>query len=398
MADKPRITIAGGGIGGMAAALSLLRRGYPVQVFEQAPELGEVGAGVQISPNGSRALDSLGVFETLRAQSCAPKRKEFRLWNTGRAWPMFDLGPQAIEKYGYPYLTVFRPDLLGTLFDAVRAIDPDAVQLGCEVAGAEADDDKAVLTLKDGRRIESDVLIGADGVKSTVRKSLFGDDHTEFTGMIAWRAVIPMDRLPERFHEMVGWTWIGPGGHLVNYPLRGGKLMNMIGTIERNDWQVESWYAEGSIEECANDFAGWHEDVQTLIHAAPKVLKWAFMERPPRQIWSKGRASLLGDACHATLPFLAQGAVMSIEDGVVLGRCLDKYADPVEALKKYEQARVERTSKMVRGAKDNTARFHESALKTEEGAVTYMENEWSRDPINDRYDWLYRYDVETAEI
>ncbi|MCB5423637.1 FAD-dependent monooxygenase [Altererythrobacter sp. CC-YST694] len=398
MADKPRITIAGGGIGGMAAALSLLRRGYPVQVFEQAPELGEVGAGVQISPNGSRALDSLGVFEALRAQSCAPKRKEFRLWNTGRAWPMFDLGPVALEKYGYPYLTVFRPDLLATLYDAVRAIDPNAVHLGCEVVDAEADDDSAVLVLKDGRRIESDVLIGADGVKSNVRKNLFGDDHTEFTGMIAWRAVIPMERLPERFHEMVGWTWIGPGGHLVNYPLRGGKLMNMIGTIERNDWQVESWYAEGSIEECANDFAGWHEDVQTLIHAAPKVLKWAFMERPPRQIWSKGRASLLGDACHATLPFLAQGAVMSIEDGVVLGRCLDKYADPVEALKKYEQARVERTSKMVRGAKDNTARFHEAALKTEEGAVAYMESEWSRDPIKDRYDWLYRYDVETAEI
>ncbi|MBD3728191.1 MAG: FAD-dependent monooxygenase [Sphingomonadales bacterium] len=398
MADKPRITIAGGGIGGMAAALSLLRRGYPVRVYEQAPELGEVGAGVQISPNGSRALDSLGVFESLKAQSCAPKRKEFRLWNTGRSWPMFDLGPMAIEKYGYPYLTVYRPDLLATLHAAVCDIDPDAVVLGSEVVGAEADEHSATLLLADGSRIESDILIGADGVKSTVRKSLFGDDHTEFTGMIAWRAVIPMERLPERFHEMVGWTWIGPGGHLVNYPLRGGKLMNMIGTIERNDWQVESWYAEGSIEECLNDFAGWHEDVQTLIRAAPKVLKWAFMERAPRQVWSLGRATLLGDACHATLPFLAQGAVMSIEDGVVLGRCLDEFADPVEALRRYEQARVERTSKMVRGAKENTARFHEGALKTEEGAIAYMESEWSRDPIKERYDWLYRYDVETAEI
>jgi salicylate hydroxylase len=146
------------------------------------------------------------------------------------------------------------------------------------------------------------------------------------------------------------------------------------------------------------DFAGWHEDVQTLIRAAPSVMKWAFMERAPRQTWSVGRATLLGDACHATLPFLAQGAVMSIEDGVVLGRCLDKYADPVEALHRYEQARVERTSAMVRGAKENTARFHESALATEEGAVAYMEAEWSRDPIRDRYDWLYRYDVNTAEI
>ncbi len=398
MGDKPRITIAGGGIGGMAAALSLLQRGYPVRVYEQAPELGEVGAGVQISPNGSRALDSLGVFETLKALSSAPKRKEFRLWNTGRSWPMFDLGPEVIEKYGYPYLTVYRPDLLSTLIDAVKAIDPDAIKLGCEVVGAEADNERAVLILKGGERIESDILIGADGVKSTVRMALFGDDHTEFTGMIAWRAVIPMERLPERFQEMVGWTWIGPGGHLVNYPLRGGKLMNMIGTIERDDWKVESWYAEGSIEECARDFAGWHEDVQTLIHAAPKVLKWAFMERQPRQIWSKGRASLLGDASHATLPFLAQGAVMSIEDGVVLGRCLDKYPDPVVALKKYEEARVDRTTRMVRGAKENTARFHESALATEEGAVAYMESEWSRDPIRERYDWLYRYDVEAVPV
>jgi salicylate hydroxylase len=285
--------------------------------------------------------------------------------------------------------------LLATLVDAVRAIAPDAIHLGAEVVGASSDDNGAVLELKDGRRIESDLLIGADGVKSTVRQALFGDDHTQFAGMIAWRAVIPMELLPERFHELVGSTWIGPGGHLVNYPLRGGKLMNMVGTIERDDWHEESWYLEGTTEECARDFAGWHEDVQTLIRTAPKVLKWAFMERDPRQVWSKGRATLLGDACHATLPFLAQGAVMSIEDGA---RCLEQYADPVEALKRYEQARVDRTSSMVRGARDNTARFHEAALATEEGAIAYMESEWSRDPIRDRYDWLYSYDVETAEI
>lgn len=395
---KSKTIIAGGGIGGMAAALSLLQRGHDVEVYEQAAELGEVGAGVQISPNGARALDTLGVFETLKAASCAPRRKEFRLWNTGRAWPMFDLGPVAIEKYGYSYLTVYRPDLLGTLIDAVRAIKPDAVHLGVAVEGVTTSNDRAALKLADGRTVEGDVVVGADGVKSTVRRCLFGDDEAVFTGMIAWRAVIPMDLLPGHMREMVGWTWIGPGGHLVNYPLRGGKLMNMIGTIERDDWQVESWYMEGSTEECARDFAGWHEDVQTMIHAAPKVMKWAFMERLPRQTWSVGRATLLGDACHATLPFLAQGAVMSIEDGVILGRCLDKYADPTAALKAYEQARVERTSRMVRGAKDNTARFHEGALATEEGAIKYMETEWSRDPITERYDWLYRYDVQTVEI
>lgn len=398
MTESKKILIAGGGIGGMAAALSLLRRGYQVEVYEQAPELGEVGAGVQISPNGARALDALGVFETLQAASCAPRRKEFRLWNTGRSWPMFDLGPLAIEKYGYPYLTVYRPDLLATLVDAARAIAPDCVHLGAAVQRVTNLPDRVELHLADGRTATGDILVGADGVRSTVRKCLFGDDETNFTGMIAWRAVIPMERLPERLRGMVGWTWIGPGGHLVNYPLRGGALMNMIGTIERDDWQVESWHEQGSIEECARDFAGWHEDVQTMIHAAPAVMKWAFMERPPRQKWSEGRSTLLGDACHATLPFLAQGAVMSIEDGVVLGRCLDFYPDPVEALKRYEAARVERTSKMVRGAKENTARFHETALATEEGAVKYMESEWSRDPIAERYDWLYRYDVLTAEI
>lgn len=398
MTKSPKIIIAGGGIGGMAATLSLLRRGYDVAVYEQAPMLGEVGAGVQISPNGSRALDALGIFEALRAASCAPRKKEFRLWNTGRAWPMFDLGEMAIEKYGYPYLTVYRPDLLQTLIDAVTAIKPDAIHLGAKVIDAAVTENGAILRFEDGSSVEGDVLIGADGVKSVVRKSLFGDDETNFTGMIAWRAVIPMERLPERMRDMVGWTWIGPGGHLVNYPLRGGKLMNMIGTIERDDWKVESWNVEGDIEECARDFAGWHEDVQTLIRAAPKVLKWAFMERPPRQKWTLGHASLLGDAAHATLPFLAQGAVMSIEDGVILGRCLDKYSDPAEALKKYEEARVDRTSRMVRGAKENTARFHESALATEEGAIKYMQSEWSRDPINDRYDWLYRYDVQTTEI
>lgn len=398
MNNSTKILIAGGGIGGMAAALSLLRRGYRVEVYEQAPELGEVGAGVQISPNGARALDALGVFDTLRAASCAPRRKEFRLWNTGRSWPMFDLGSLAIEKYGYPYLTVYRPDLLATLVNAVRAIAPDCIHLGAAVKDVTNLPDRVELHLADGRTATGDILVGADGVRSTVRKSLFGDDETNFTGMIAWRAVIPMERLPERLRDMVGWTWIGPGGHLVNYPLRGGKLMNMIGTIERDDWQVESWYEQGSIDECARDFAGWHEDVQTMIRAAPAVMKWAFMERPPRQKWSEGRATLLGDACHATLPFLAQGAVMSIEDGVVLGRCIDAFPDLVEALKRYEAARVERTSKMVRGAKENTARFHETALATEEGAVQYMESEWSRDPITERYDWLYRYDVLTAEI
>lgn len=398
MSKPKKILIAGGGIGGMSAALALLRRGFEVEVYEQAAELGEVGAGVQISPNGARALDELGVYGRLQAASCAPRRKEFRLWNTGKSWPMFDLGDAAIDKYGYPYLTIYRPDLLGALVDGVSAIDPAAVRLGAAAATFEQDEHGVRLTLADGTVATGDILIGADGVKSTIRRQLWGDEEPRFYGLVAWRSVIPMDHLPQHMQAMVGSTWIGPGGHMVNYPLRGGTLMNMIGTIERDDWQVESWRVEGSKEECARDFAGWHEDVQTLIQTAPSLMKWAFMERTPRQTWGQGRVTLLGDACHATLPFLAQGAVMSIEDGVVLGRCIEAFDDAATALKRYEGARVERTTKMVQGARENTARFHEKALATEEGAVAYMDSEWSRAPITDRYDWLYRYDVMTAEI
>jgi salicylate hydroxylase len=258
-------------------------------------------------------------------------------------------------------------------------------------------EDGVALHLAGGKTVEGDMLVGADGVKSTVRRCLFGDDEAQFHRHDRLARGDPHGSPARTYAPDGGLDVDRARGHLVNYPLRGGKLMNMIGTIERDDWQVESWYTQGSIEECANDFAGWHEDVQTLIRAAPTVMKWAFMERTPRQKWSEGRSTLLGDACHATLPFLAQGAVMSIEDGVVLGRCLDQYDDPKEALLRYEARASTAPAAWCAGPR-NTARFHETALATEEGAVKYMESEWSRDPINDRYDWLYRYDVLTAEI
>jgi salicylate hydroxylase len=197
---------------------------------------------------------------------------------------------------------------------------------------------------------------------------------------------------------MVGWTWIGPGGHAVNYPLHGGQIMNFVGTIERGAWDGDSWSIRGTTEECHQDFKGWHEDVQTLIECAPALNKWALMMRDPIPQWTQGRVSLLGDAAHATLPFLAQGAVHSMEDGVVLSRCLEHYPDWPEALRKYEQARIERTSKMVRGATANTGRFHSPELASEAEAEAYLKREWSAEPIADRYDWLYKYDVLTAPI
>lgn len=395
-----KVLIAGGGIGGLSAAAALLQRGIDVEVYEQAPELKEVGAGIQISPNGNKVLDALGVFQRLKELSCDPARKEFRLWNTGKPWPMLSLGKTVIEKYGYPYLTVYRPDLHQSLADRVRALKPDAIQLGCGVAGCEQDGQTATLVLRDGRRVTGDALIGADGVRSVVRNTLWGPCDPGFSGMVAWRGLIPMEELPEHMQVSVGSTWIGPGGHAVSYPLHRSKIMNFVATIEGKTWDVAEGSVIGTTEECLADFAGWHEDVQTLIRRSPRLIKWALMQRDPIPQWTQGRVSLLGDAAHATLPFLAQGAVHSIEDGMVLSRCLEaaSVAEVPAALARYEAARITRTSRMVRGATANTDRFHSRELATEASAELYLQREWSAEPIFERYDWLYSYDANTAPI
>ncbi|NPC97048.1 FAD-dependent monooxygenase [Nocardioides sp. zg-DK7169] len=394
-----RVVIAGGGIGGMTAALALLKKGFEVELYEQAQEIKEVGAGIQISPNGNRVLDALGVFDTLKQLSCDPERKELRLWNSGEPWPLFDLGPLAIERYGYPYLTVYRPDLLDTLRQAVLAEDPHAIRLKSRVVGVSQDDTSASITLEDGTVVTGDVVVGADGWRSGIRDELWGPSAPEFSGMVAWRGLIPMENLPEELRSWVGTTWIGPRAHAVHYPLHGGKLMNFVATIEGKEWTAQGGNVHGTVEECLEDFAGWHENIQTLIKLSPSLMKWALVRGEPIPHWTKGRVTLMGDACHATLPFLAQGAVHSIEDGLVLARALEAYgSDPEKALLRYEHARIDRTSKMVRGATANTDRFHSPELATPESAKAYLEREWSVNPIADRYDWLYSYDATTVEI
>jgi len=392
------ILIAGGGIGGMAAALALVNRGHVVDVYEQAAELKELGAGVQISPNGTRALHALGVLEELRQLSCDTAGKEVRLWNTGRTWKLFDLGAEAIERYGFPYVTVFRPDLLQVLADAVRARRPQAIHLGRRVVGVTQRGGQVTLRFEDGGTAAGDAVIGADGVHSVIRRELFGGDNPRFFGMIAWRGVIPIERVPSHISRDKATNWIGVGGHVVHYPLRAGKLMNFVGIQERADWQVESCTMHGTAEECANDHAGWHRDVLALIAASPSLFKWALMGRDPLPRWTVGNVTLLGDACHPTLPMLAQGAVMAIEDAVILGRCFDKYGDVAIALARYQDARIAVTTRKVAGANDNGKRFHNPALGTEEGACAYVDREWSRDAIIRRYEWIFTYDVETAEI
>jgi salicylate hydroxylase len=399
MKNRIRILIAGAGIGGLTAALALLKRGYDVQVCEQAPELREVGAGLQLSPNALRALYQLGLGDGLRAVASEPEGKEVRLWSTGQTWKLFDLGSTAVAQYGYPYFMIYRPDLHTVLADAVRAIKPDAIMLGAQCTGYEQSGEGVTLRLADGREAHGDVLIGADGVHSPIRSQLFGADKPGFSGMLAWRGVIPMERLPQRLRRPVGTNWVGPGKHVIHYPLHGGELMNFVGIVERGDWLVESWTQKGTHEECHADFNGWHDDVHELIRNVDVPFKWALMAREPLQQWSSGRVTLLGDACHPTLPFLAQGAGMAIEDGYIVARCIEKYeSDLALALKKYEAARIERTTMIVQRSTENGRRFHNPALASPDGAAAYVDREWAEPKVKERYDWLFRYNVDEVPL
>jgi salicylate hydroxylase len=399
MLSTSHTVIIGAGIGGLTAALALAQRGHAVTVLEQASELKEVGAGLQLSANATRVLFALGLEDALRKTANFPAGKSIRLWNTGQTWKLFDLGAESVERFGFPYVTMYRPDLHSALADALQRVAPGALRLGAWCIGVHQSADKAWALLDGGERIEADILVGADGVHSLVRSALFGADAPRFSGCVAWRGVIPADKLPPHLSAPVGVNWVGPGGHVVHYPLRAGKLVNFVGILERDGWMRESWNERGSIADCLRDFAGWNDDIHTMIRAIDIPYKWALMLRDPIPNWTVGHISLLGDACHPTLPFLAQGAAMAIEDGFVLARAIDEIDDtPNAVLQRYQQVRIERTSKIVRGSAANAERFHNPALAHAEGAAAYVDAEWQPDRVRERYDWLFRYDAGAVKL
>jgi len=394
---RPRILIAGAGIGGIVCALALLQKGFAPALYEQAADLRELGAGVQVSPNGSRVLCELGLRQAMEAIASVPNGKEMRLFNTGEAWRVQDLGANAVARFGSPYWQVHRGDFHRVLVQALAERAPDAVRVGARCVGFEQDAAGVTLHLEGGATARGDVLIGADGVHSQIREALVGGARASFTGFMAWRGVVPMERLPAHIRLRHGVTWIGPHGHVVTYPLRRGELLNFVAAIERDDWLVESWSEAGTVEECRRDLAPWHADVRAIVDRIDTPFKWAMLGREPLRRWSVGRVSLLGDACHPTLPFLAQGANMAIEDGMVLARCLEGF--PVEeALRRYEAARLDRTSRIVRGSLENASRYHNPQLADAATAREFMDREFAPQAMGARYDWLYEYDASAVPI
>ena len=359
-----KILIAGGGIGGMTAALCLAKDGHQVELFEQAASLAEVGAGIQLSPNCSRVLHHLGLEDALHSCSFLPTAVQARDWRSGRVITESPLGEAALEKYGFPCYHIHRGDLLALLVAAAEAEANINLHVGARVISFSEKASRIHLKVNDATQ-EGDVLIGADGIHSVIRGILWGEEKPTFTGNLAWRALVPAARLPKDLIRPMSTVWWGPGRHFVHYFVRRGELVNCVCVVEKQGWEIESWTERGSIDELKSDFNGWHEDIQMLIDRAERdsLFKWALFDRPPMNDWGKGHATLLGDACHPTLPFMAQGAAMAIEDSAVLAACLKHCENVPAALKQYEDLRRDRTANIQKGSRRNATLFHLSGWK-----------------------------------
>lgn len=378
-----RAIIAGGGIGGLTAALALHARGASVDLFERASVLTEAGAGVQLGPNAVRVLDGLGLGDGLRSIGSAPVAAEIRDADSGRLLLRTPLGEAAHERWGAPYLQVHRSDLQRLLIDTVEQRGAARMSLGVEVTSVGAD---GQVGLSGGACERYDVVIGADGLRSRVAASLFGDDAPRFTGQVAWRAVV--DRaVVDAPVDPVAAVWIGAGRHLVCYPLRGGRSVNIVAVVEQ-DWREEGWRQSGDPHTLAGLFADWPVPVPQLLRAVSETWRWALFDRAPRPQWSRGRATLLGDAAHPMLPFLAQGAAMAIEDAAVLAARLEVGPSVEAALAAYEHERRPRTSKVQAWSRRNARLFHlpPSLARAAFGAASLLDG-----PSKgmSRFDWLY---------
>lgn len=385
------VLIAGGGIGGLSAALSLAQSGLDVEVFEQASEFGEVGAGIQLGPNATRVLHHLGLAAALEACAFLPERTEFRSWRTGRLISNSPLGEFARQRYGFPYYHIHRGDLLNVLVAAARSVPRIKLHTSARIEGFEQDASGVRVTVS-GAQHAGDALVGADGIHSAVRAGLFGPEAATFTGNVAWRALVPVTRLPEGLIPPAATVWWGPRGHFVCYYVRKGSLVNCVCVREKHGWEVESWTERGEYAELKDEFAGWNDTVQALIdHADPDALyKWALHDRPPMRQWGRGAVTLLGDACHPTLPFMAQGAAMAIEDGAVLAACLHGISDVPAALSRYENLRKGRTVGVQRGSRRNARAFH---LR---GIQAWVRNRAARRAGARSMATLFEYDALTA--
>ena len=357
------IVIAGAGIGGLCAALALKQRGFDVAVYEQAPELKEVGAGLQLSPNAMHVLQALGIAEEVKAVSFCPQKAVMRHYKTGKEYFEVPLGDTASHKYSADYLHIHRHDLHHIILKACDKLKV-SIHLGVEIQKYKQSDENVVIELNEDKQLTAKLLIGADGIKSNVQACMLGHSSADFTGQVAWRGVVPANKLPKGLIKPNANLWVGPNKHFVSYYVRGGELVNFVAVQERTDWLNESWNEAGNISELQQTFNDWHPEVTELLAATESCFLWALYDRKPLDKWVDGSVALLGDACHPMLPFLAQGAAMAIEDSFALAHCLATNNNYHEALQSYQAKRFSRTQDIQLGAAKNADLYHMSSFSS----------------------------------
>jgi salicylate hydroxylase len=355
------VIIAGAGIGGLTAALCCAHRGLQVTVLEQAETISEVGAGIQIPPNAMKVFEALGIAGLIARNAFAPEAIECRMGESGMTLFNVPLGDKAQARWGSPYLHIHRADYIAALREALETAAPNRVRIGAKLVSYTQNDAAVTAHLEDGTHISGDVLIGADGIHSSVREQMLGPDKPVFTGNVAWRAVVPVEALGDNVPNPTACAWMGRGKHAVTYRLRRGALANFVGVVERDDWKDEAWTATGTREDALTDFAGWHPSVTSILNAVQEghLFRWALFDRLPLKTWTGGRAALLGDAAHPMLPFMAQGAAMAVEDGYVLARELaEGQGDVSAALQSYQHKRYDRATELQAASRANAKTFH----------------------------------------
>ncbi|GAC28119.1 FAD-dependent monooxygenase [Brumicola pallidula] len=355
-----KIVIAGAGIGGLCAALALAKRKFDVVVYEQSRQLGEVGAGLQLSPNAMHVLKALGIADEVKAKAFCPDSAVMRHYRTGKPYFTVPLGDNATQKYGANYLHIHRADLHAALHNACINMNV-SIHLGHAIQSYQQTLKNLTIQLDNNESIIADLLIGADGIKSNVQACMLGQTAAEFTRQVAWRGVVEANKLPKELIKPNANLWVGPGKHFVSYFLRGGDLVNFVAVQERTDWQKESWNEPGDITELRETFVDWHPEVTELLKATEHCFLWALFDRKPLKQWSDRNVALLGDACHPMLPFLAQGAAMAIEDSYALAHCLAADTNTQAALQTYQNIRLPRTRNIQLNARKNAALYHVSS-------------------------------------
>lgn len=393
MAERGNALIAGAGIGGLTAAICLERHGWQVDVFEAATEIAEVGAGLQLSPNAMKVLRQVGLDERVIGAGFQPEALELRLGRSGQQVFSIPVADKASALWGAPYVHIHRADLLDIL--AAAATEAGVrVHTSAAVTGYRAAEACTALHLADGTGREGDLIVGADGLHSAIRRQMLGDTPARFTGNMAWRATVPIERL-DNPPPPTACVWAGPGRHAVTYRLRGGRLANFVGVVERPDWTREAWSDEGTRAEVLADFAGWHPVITELIDKADRHLRWGLYDRPPLPHWSDGAAVLLGDACHPMLPFQAQGAAQAIEDAFVLARDVSTNSTVPDGLARYEATRKPRTASIQAASRANMKTFHRRSPLSQLATYGPMKAAGLLLPgiVRSRLDWIFAHDV-----